>query len=161
MQAPSEPRPVPIKLYRTHDRVTVAAAMPGLEPEDITVEVLPDNRLVLRGRQRGRHAAGTELVVDEWHPGPYERVVALPDRVNGEQANVTYSNGVLVVALPVTEHTRAALLTMESVGRAHGERVGNVGHPPHPSTTEAHRAAQSALQAEHGGRAGDHREHRV
>jgi hypothetical protein len=44
---------VPIKLYRTPDRLTVAAPMPGLLPEDITIEVTANHHLVLHGALRG------------------------------------------------------------------------------------------------------------
>jgi HSP20 family protein len=46
-------QPVPVKLYRTPDRLMVAAPMPGLRPEDVTVEVTGDGRLLLQGRLRG------------------------------------------------------------------------------------------------------------
>ena len=44
---------VPIKLYRTPDRLTVAAPMPGLLPEDITIEVTANRHLGLQGGLRG------------------------------------------------------------------------------------------------------------
>ena len=44
---------VPVKLYRTQDRLVVAAPMPGLQPEDVTVEVTADGRLALHGGLRG------------------------------------------------------------------------------------------------------------
>lgn len=44
---------VPVKLYRTTDRIVVAAPMPGLQPDDVTVEVTADDRLVLHGERRG------------------------------------------------------------------------------------------------------------
>ncbi len=36
-------QPVPVKMYRSEDRLTVAAPMPGMEPEDILVEVTADD----------------------------------------------------------------------------------------------------------------------
>ena len=41
---------VPIKVYRTSERLTVAAPTPGLLPEDLTVRITAENRLVLEGR---------------------------------------------------------------------------------------------------------------
>lgn len=63
----------PVKMYRTPDRLTVAAPMPGLVAEDIEVEVTPARRLVLHGTARGSlkegafHAQATD--VHEGHPG--------------------------------------------------------------------------------------------
>jgi hypothetical protein len=38
---------VPVRLYRTQDRLVVAAAMPGLLPQDVTVDVTITGQLIL------------------------------------------------------------------------------------------------------------------
>jgi HSP20 family protein len=118
---------IPIKVYRTADRLMVAAPMPGMQPEDILVQVTEDGRLILQGELRGLLKDVKELLLDEWSVGSYYREITLPDIVDGEQTNVTYANGVLVVAMVVSDVTRPATLTLEKVGPAHGERVGNIG----------------------------------
>jgi HSP20 family protein len=121
---------VPVKVYRTGDRLTVAAPMPGMEPEDIQVEVTDQGHVILQGQVRGLLKGVKELLIDEWTVGDYYRDVPLPDAVDGEAANVTYGNGVLVVDLPLSQWTRPAQLFMEKVGPGHGVRAGNAGHPP-------------------------------
>jgi HSP20 family protein len=127
-------------MYRSDDRLTVAAPMPGLQPEDVTVEITAQGRLMLHGELRGVLKGMKELLLDEWSVGGYQRDVELPDAVNGELATVTYGNGVLVVTMPLAEQTRPARLRMETLGFAHGERVGSAGHPIAPTSTEEHRA---------------------
>ena len=151
MSGQVEPQHIPVKVYRGAGRLTIAAPMPGLEPQDITVDVSGDGRVVLRGEQRGTLKDDKDVLADEWNPGPYRREVALPVAVDGELANVTYNNGVIVVALPIVERARGATHTLETVGPAHGERIGNVGHPVRPQTTEEHQQARAAIRAEHGG----------
>jgi HSP20 family protein len=112
---------IPLKVYRSPDRLTVAAPMPGLGPEDITIEITPEGYLVLNGKLRGALRGDKELLVDEWSVGPYRRSFVLPVPVDGPGATVTYGNGVLVVAMPVAEATRPAVLTLERVGPARGE----------------------------------------
>ena len=58
---------VPVKVYRSHDRLGVAAPMPGLEPENITVEITGDQRLILRGKLRAGFKGEHEVLLDEWH----------------------------------------------------------------------------------------------
>jgi HSP20 family protein len=128
MQEQAKIQQVPVKVYRTSDRLMVAAPMPGMEPEDIVVEVAEGNRLVLSGELRGMLKDVKELLMDEWSVGAYYRELILIDSVDGERANVTYGNGVLVVALPLSASTIPARLTLETVGPAHGERAGNAGH---------------------------------
>jgi HSP20 family protein len=116
-----EVQQIPVKMYRTADRLTVATPMPGLGPEDITVEVTAEGYLVLNGRLRGAiRSEDKELVVDEWSVGPYHRNLALPVPVDGSEATITYGNGVLVVALPVASATRPTTVTLERIGPARG-----------------------------------------
>jgi HSP20 family protein len=114
---------VPVKVYRATDLVTVAAPMPGLEAENIAVDVTAEGHLVLRGQLRGALKDAKTILVDEWSAGPYRREIELPEAVDGEAATVTYGNGVVVVALPVAARTRAAQLRLEPVGPTRGKRV--------------------------------------
>ncbi len=107
-----------MNVYRTAERLTVAAPMPGLGPEDITVEVTADGDLVLNGKLRAALEGDKEVLMDEWSVGRYHRNLALPVPVDGEGAAMTSGNGVLVVALPVAEAVRPALLvTLEPADR--------------------------------------------
>jgi HSP20 family protein len=119
---------IPVKLYRSDDRLTVATPMPGLEPEDISVEVTAEGLLILHGQLRGQQKGVNEIILDEWVPGNYHRELALPQMVDGAAANVTYGNGVVVVVLPLSDVTTPAQLQMTSLAHDHGMRIGNAGH---------------------------------
>lgn len=120
---------VPVKMYQSPDRLTVAAPMAGLEPDDICVEVTPGNQLVIHGSARGLLKDENLVHADEWNPGPYCRELTLPSPVDGSLANVTYRNGILVVVLPIASEVHPAHLGLRAVGLDYGERVGNSGHP--------------------------------
>ena len=124
---------IPVTVYRSEDRLTVAAPMPGLEPEDITVEVMADDTLSLSGRQRAQLKGVKEVLQEEWTIGPYRRELRLPNPVDGELTNVTYRNGVLVVAMPIARQTRPNRIQMAKVGVAYGERRASAGHPARPA----------------------------
>lgn len=121
---------IPVKMYRTAERIMIAAPMPGMEPVDIVVEVTTQGRLILHGALRGLLKEGKELLMDEWSIGPYHRELDLPVTVNAEHANVSYGNGVLLVTLPLSTQTVAARVTLERISPTHGEHKGNAGHPP-------------------------------
>jgi HSP20 family protein len=101
MQEQMKQQHVPVKVYRTRERLMVTAPMPGLEPKNMVVEVTESGRLILHGDLRGMLKGVKELLIDEWSVGVYHRELALSAAVNGELANVTYGNGVLTVTLPV------------------------------------------------------------
>jgi HSP20 family protein len=145
---------MPVKLYRTADRLVIAAPMAGMRPEDVSIEVTGTGRLILESRPRGLLRAETfdvevmvdrdgdeevwtreqwqdtkEVVLDEWSTRGYYRELELPAAVDAAFATVTYGNGVLVVSLPVAEAVRSARLQLGCVGEGRGQRVGSVGHP--------------------------------
>jgi HSP20 family protein len=130
MQEQVKQQHIPVKVYRTDDRVMIATPMAGLEPENMPVEVTHDGRLILHGDQRALLKEVKELLLDEWSVGVYHRELALPVPVNAVCANVTYGNGngVLMVALPISDQTSPARLTLERVTPTHGEHRGNAGH---------------------------------
>jgi hypothetical protein len=79
------------------------------------------------------------VLLEEWSAGGYHRELDLPVAVDGELANVTYGNGVLVVVLPIAAQPRAARLTLQELSPTRGERVGSAGHHPiQPRSTEQH-----------------------
>jgi HSP20 family protein len=126
---------IPIKLYRSTDRITVAAPMPGLGPEDIQVRVDDRGHVVLEGRLCEREDCGalkgsTDVLTEEWTVGPYVRELDVPVAVDGPGGIVTYGNGVLVVSLPLAERTTAATLRLERTAPNHGANAS----PPNRDT---------------------------
>ena len=142
----------PIKAYRTDTRLMIAAPMPGLQPEDLSIEIANNGYLILHGELRGTLKDVKELLVAEWSVGGYHREWELPVPVDGELGNVTYDNGILVVVLPISDKLEPAYLTLEKVGRTRGERVGSKGQDIEPTSTTEHLAA-TAEQHEQSNRA--------
>ncbi|HTK08878.1 MAG TPA: Hsp20/alpha crystallin family protein [Ktedonobacteraceae bacterium] len=118
---------IPVKMYRSENRLMVTAPLPGLQPEDIVINISNDGRLLIQGDARGLLKDIKELLLDEWSFGTYYRELELPNPVDGAHANVSYGNGVVVVTLPISQRTVPASLVMEKVGVDRGQRVGNSG----------------------------------
>jgi len=123
----TESQEIPANVYRSEERVTISAPMPGLEPDNIVVQVSEGPMVTLHADLRGALKGDKEIILDEWTPGPYHREIQLPTNVDGGRANVTYNNGVLVVSLPVADRTTSADLSLNEVSPTQGERVGNRG----------------------------------
>lgn len=127
MQEKAKRQHIPVKVYRTADRLMIATPIPGLQPDNISVKVTADNHLVITGEVRGLLKDVKELLIDEWSVGTYYRELELPNTVDAQRANVTYGNGILVIALPMCPQTIPADLTLDKVGVDHGEHVGHAG----------------------------------
>lgn len=120
---------IPLKVYRSSDRIMVATPMAGLQPEDIIVQVSEKGHVVIKGKMRGMLKDIKELLVDEWSVGTYYREFDLDVAVDAAHANLNYGNGVLVIAFPLSAaKTIPAELRMEHIGVDRGERSGNAGH---------------------------------
>lgn len=130
MQEQLKHQHIPVKVYRTDERLMVAAPMAGLEPENISAEVTADGRLILHGSLRSMLKEVKELLLDEWSVGVYHRELVLPVAVDAVCANVTYGNGVLTVTLPISEQTSPAHLTLVRRAPTLGQRKGHSGRPP-------------------------------
>ena len=135
---------VPVKVYRSRQRLTIAAPMPGLEPQDILVTVDEQGMMLLYGKARGHLKGENKVLIDEWNPGPYHKSLHLPDSVDATMANMTYENGVLVVAFPLSQQLRPATVQLERLSSTEGKRFGNSGRPPRRSALPAHPTEPSA-----------------
>jgi HSP20 family molecular chaperone IbpA len=78
MQEQVKQQRIPVNMYSTNGRLIVTVPMPGLEPENITIEVTDDGRLILQGALRGmlKEHDGKQRFLYEWHIGAYAREVA-------------------------------------------------------------------------------------
>ena len=123
---------LPINIYRSNERLMVATRAPGLEPENIRIE-LQGQRLSVTGALRGpRQAKKPGYVQREWSVGPFQRTVDLPSPVDSTRANASYDNGVLVVIFPLSSRSISGTVSLEKVGTTKGQRIRHVGKDLRP-----------------------------
>jgi HSP20 family protein len=101
---------IPVNIYRAEGRLMVAAVLPGLQPSDITVEVLPDQRLRVDAKLRGRLKDWKDVLHEEWQAGGGSREIALPSAVDSAAGRATYENGILVLVLPLATTHRPGII---------------------------------------------------
>lgn len=90
-------------VFEDEKRVVVRLEVPGMEKQDIEIEVL-DNALVVSGEKRfERESTEGRWRVMQCAYGSFHRMVPLPTPVVADQAKAAYKNGVLRVELPKAE----------------------------------------------------------
>ena len=98
---------VPVNVYETSEAVVVVAPLPGIQPDDVTVELRGNQ---LRFWAHLRSAAPREYLVHEWDYGGYEREVELPPGY-GSAVEATLGNGQVAIRVlsgePPSEGLRA------------------------------------------------------
>lgn len=118
---------IPVNLFDNDRELMVVAPMPGVAPEDISIDVTDDGTLVLRAAQRGEGQERIDYLLREWSYGPYERTVELPYAVDAMRANVSYGNGVVTVTLPRADRTSGNSIRVQRTGHSRGVVAGHAG----------------------------------
>ena len=84
---------------------TVTAWVPGLEAEDLNLEVL-NNTVTLRGEFKNAAGDDAKYLAHELPSGRFSRVITLPTALEPGKAEASIKNGVLTLRLPKAEAHR-------------------------------------------------------
>lgn len=89
-----------LDIHETDTAYTVAAPLPGVKPEEISVR-MQNGTLTISGElTQPQVADNTKVVVQERYFGKFSRSVTLPQNVDANKIEATYENGVLHLTLP-------------------------------------------------------------
>lgn len=104
-------RPV-VDTYEKNDHIVVNAELPGVNKEDITVDV-KNNVLTISGeRKHEENVNETNYYRNERFYGKFQRSFTLPDNVDAEKVDAVYKDGVLEVKIPKTEDNKTKKITV-------------------------------------------------
>lgn len=89
-----------VDIYETPENLVIKVEVPGVEKEDITVEVKDDN-LCLKGERKFEK----DVKEENYHRmersyGAFKRIFSLPTTVDKEKVTASFKNGVLEITLP-------------------------------------------------------------
>ena len=93
---------VPMDAVRKGDTVTVYLDLPGVGADSIDLEV-ERNVLTVRAERRWARAEDEQAIAGERRQGRFERRLLLGDTRDGDRVEATYTDGVLIVTIPVAE----------------------------------------------------------
>ncbi len=92
-------------LLETDDAFRIRLDVPGMNKEDISIN-LQNNTLTVSGeRSSERKEEGEEYVRVERAFGNFHRTFTLPDAVDQENVEASYEEGVLTINVPKTEES--------------------------------------------------------
>jgi HSP20 family protein len=97
---------VPLDLYETDNEVVVQAALPGVKPEDVDIQISGDT-LTIRGESKHEEEEKKRDYYrqESWY-GSFARSVTLPVQVNADGADAVFENGVLKLTIPKAEEAK-------------------------------------------------------
>jgi HSP20 family protein len=92
-----------VEVLERGKQLIVRADLPGLTKDDIDVDITDDS-IVIRGERRQEREENEEgYYRSERSYGSFYREIPLPEGVNASEANATFRNGVLEIAMPAPE----------------------------------------------------------
>jgi len=102
-----------IDLAETDDDVIVTAELPGIDKDDVNVE-MDENAVIISGERREeREDKKLNWYVREQSYGSFRREIPLPVAVEGDKAQASFKNGVLKVTIPKKEEAKKQRKTID------------------------------------------------
>ncbi|HZR98521.1 MAG TPA: Hsp20/alpha crystallin family protein [Chloroflexota bacterium] len=101
---------IALDVYTEGDNYVVEAALPGLDPDAVTVEALGSQVTI-----SGQYPATPEhrqYLLRELPTGQFQRTLTFPTEVDAAQAQGQYTHGVLRLTLPKAAHARPKRLAL-------------------------------------------------
>ena len=106
---------IAIDVYETAREVVIIAAVPGLGPDDINVQV-HDNTVTLSGQlpnvAQSEDARQATWYIHELPYGRFQRSLKLPVEIDADAADATFENGILQLHLPKASQARPRQITV-------------------------------------------------
>jgi len=103
-------------LSETNDAFQIRMDVPGIKPDDITVQVTGDSVQISGERKEEKEEKGKTYHRVERRSGSFSQMLRLPNPVNEEKVQAEFSDGVLTVTLPKTEATKVKTVKVKSNG---------------------------------------------
>jgi HSP20 family protein len=88
----------PVDLYEDKDNTYVRAELPGVNREEISVEMIEDFLNIQASRK--------QKTGDSEESFSFNRSVSIPEEVQADKVSASYENGVLTVTLPKREEAK-------------------------------------------------------
>ena len=102
-----------IDIYEEENNIVIKAEIPGVDKNDITVDV-KDGVLTLKGeRSTNKEVEEEKYYKREMRYGKFERSFTLPVEVNADKIAADYKDGVLKIEIPKPEVSKPKKITID------------------------------------------------
>ena len=105
----------PVDIYETNDGVVLKVELPGINKEDVSVEI-KDNVLTLKGERLANPAISEDCYYRrERLFGPFERSFTIHQNIKPDQIKATFKDGILHIEIPrpVQEQPKQIIVNVE------------------------------------------------
>lgn len=103
-----------VDLYQTADEVHVKAAMPGIKPEDVDIQIHGDTLTIRAEMKQEEERNDATYHVREQRYQSYARSLTLPAPVKADKAVAEVTDGILHITLPKAEEAKPKQITVKA-----------------------------------------------
>ncbi|SRR6056297_1882721 len=103
-----------VDVSESNGNMQVRAELPGLDPEDIDVNVSGD-LLTIKGEKTMEDEQNEQdFYRRESYAGAFQRTIELPEEADTQNVEANFKNGILQINLPKTESSRSKKVQIKS-----------------------------------------------
>ena len=103
---------MPLDIYTTQDALVVEAALPGVRPEALDIQVLGDTLTLTADSHVEHDQDRSGYHVHEVRRGRFSRSVTLPGGLRTDAATAAFEHGILTLAFPRAEQVKPHQITV-------------------------------------------------
>ena len=103
-----------LDVYQTPNEVVVKATMPGLKPQDVSIDITGET-LTIKGESKAEEEVKKEdYLYQERRYGSFSRSVVLPGGLKTDKAEATMEDGVLTLTIPKAEEVKPKAIKVKT-----------------------------------------------
>jgi HSP20 family protein len=103
-----------LDVHETDDTYTVVADLPGVQTDDISIQLRDDVLTISAETQQEKSESNGNVLIQERKFGKTSRSLRFPIHVNSAAVEADYSNGVLTVTVPKAEEVKPRRISINA-----------------------------------------------
>jgi len=106
-------RRLPVDFHAKEDEFVLTAEIPGIDPDDIQIEI-KDDVLTVKGEVKPETNGDGDYLLREICQGKFWRSLRLPEPVEVEKVEAKFDKGLLKIHLPKAEEARPKTIKIKA-----------------------------------------------
>ena len=106
------------ELTETEEALVLKLEVPGVDPGDINIEATAKSIAISGERKSEVNTEAEGKTLSEFSYGSFERVIALPSRIQNTEVKAEYKDGILHLTLPKAESEKNKVVKVNLLDQA-------------------------------------------
>jgi HSP20 family protein len=103
----------PVELSELKEKFVLKASLPGMKPEDITIEATPEEVVIKGELKESTELKDVEFLRKELRYGKVQRGFTLPLAIDPNKVEATFEHGVVTITLPKGDFVKPKTITIK------------------------------------------------